>query len=50
MRALIAGKHIFDIIERVPEVRSPDEEKDVITKIEIGDGIKFENVSFRYPT
>ena len=38
------------VIERTPKIRSPEQEQDRVMKIDIGDGIRFENVEFRYPT
>ena len=48
-KALATGREVMDVIERVPEIRNSEAEK-LVTKIEINDGIKFNNVAFRYPT
>jgi ABC-type multidrug transport system fused ATPase/permease subunit len=50
IKALVVGKEVFDVIERVPLIRSPDISSEASKIISIEDGIKFENVSFRYPT
>ena len=47
MRARVIGKIVFDLIDRVPEIKSPD---DCVEDIRIGDGIHFDHVKFRYPT
>ena len=41
------GKTIFDVIDRVPEIR--DHEKCQNT-LEVKEAIRFEEVTFRYPT
>lgn len=50
IKALVVGKEVFDVIERVPLIRSPDVPSESSNKICIDEGIIFENVSFRYPT
>ena len=46
-QALVAGKEVINLIDRTPEITSkPDGESD----FKICDGIKFEDVHFRYPT
>lgn len=51
IKALVVGKEVFDVIERVPLIDSPNDCKDGLSqKISIQTGIKFEGVSFRYPT
>ena len=49
-RALIVGGIVFDLIEREPEIRTPNNPKEVCHQIDILDGIHFENIHFRYPT
>ena len=46
----ICGKEIFDVIDRDPSIGSKLEKEDTIKDIKIEDGIKFENIRFRYPT
>ena len=46
----VCGKEIFDVIDRDPSIGSKTEKEDTIKNIEIGKGIKFENIKFRYPT
>ena len=48
IRAQIAGKAVYDLIERKPEISNTDGKG--VEKIDIGDGIRFEHVQFRYPT
>jgi len=48
IKALVVGKEIFDVIERSPQISSP--EVGGKTEISLGEGIKFENIRFRYPT
>jgi len=56
LRALTVGKEVIGVIDRVPLIASPCDSKDAkrkstgVTNIEIEDGIKFEDVHFRYPT
>ena len=56
LRALVVGKEIIEVIDRVPKIESPCDPKDKnrkstgVTKIEIEDGIHFHDVNFRYPT
>ena len=50
IKALVVGKEVFDVIERVPLIRSPDVFSEASTIISIEDGIHFKNVTFRYPT
>ena len=47
MRARVLGKIVFDLIEREPEIKSPEE---AVKNISIGKGICFDHVKFRYPT
>lgn len=47
MKAKVVGHMIFDVIDRVPEIRDHEESGD---KFEVTEGINFENVAFRYPT
>jgi ATP-binding cassette subfamily B (MDR/TAP) protein 1 len=47
VKAKVVGHTIFDVIDRVPEIRDHDESSD---KFEVTDGIYFQNVAFRYPT
>ena len=46
----IAAKEIFAVIDRDPEIGGQEETNKTVQKIEIGDGIKFKAVKFRYPT
>lgn len=41
---------MFEVIERTPEIRSPDTPTSSSAEIEIESGIKFENIHFKYPT
>ena len=50
MRAQVSGKEIIDVIDRKPLIDSPENLEQSVTKIDIQDGIKFDNVRFRYPT
>lgn len=56
LRALVVGKDVIEVIDRVPKIKSPcdpndkDRKSTGVTKIEIEDGIKFDDVYFRYPT
>ena len=51
VKALISGKLVFDVIERKPLIHSPQSGKSALaSKVSLQDGIRFENVSFRYPT
>ncbi len=43
----MVGKTIFDVIDRVPEIIDHDQ---CISQFEVQDTIKFENVTFKYPT
>jgi len=49
-RALIVAAKIFELIDRIPEIRTPDDPKEICKEIDIKDGIHFENIKFRYPT
>ena len=51
VRSRVVGKAIFDVIDRVPEIR--DQDDGVMSKgssFDLKDGIRFEKVTFRYPT
>lgn len=51
IKSLIVGKKVLDVIDRVPEIRSPEAGSKVdSTKISIDSGIHFKDVHFRYPT
>ena len=41
------GKTIFDVIDRVPEIRDSPH---CISQFKLDDSIEFENVTFKYPT
>ncbi len=41
------GHMIFDVIDRVPEIRDHENSGE---KFEVSEGIYFQNVAFRYPT
>ena len=43
------GAHIFKVIERVPEIRNSENMRRGLG-IQLKDQIKFENVTFKYPT
>lgn len=47
-KALMSAQEVFDVIERVPAIRTPD--TGVVNVLSLKEGIKFENVRFRYPT
>ena len=50
-KALVVGKKIFDVIERVPEIGEKiEEQKDQDERIVLKQGIEFKGVHFRYPT
>ena len=49
-RALKIGYLVFELIDRKPEIRTPDDPKDINEKIDIQDGIHFKDIHFRYPT
>ena len=49
-RCRIVAKEIFDVIERDPWIGSHEETENAVEHIEIGKGIQFENVKFKYPT
>lgn len=49
IKALICGKHVYDVIDRDPLIKGPANSSSA-TDISISKGIKFENVKFRYPT
>lgn len=41
IKALIAGHEVFEVIERTPEIRSPDTPSEFSAKIDIASGIRF---------
>jgi ATP-binding cassette subfamily B (MDR/TAP) protein 1 len=47
MKAKTIGHVIFDVIDRVPEIR---DNENCVDKFEIQNGINFRGVTFRYPT
>jgi len=47
VQAKVAGKNIFDVIDRVPLIKDHD---DCISKFEIKKEITFDQVTFKYPT
>jgi ATP-binding cassette subfamily B (MDR/TAP) protein 1 len=47
VKAKVVGHMIFDVIDRVPEIRDHENSGE---KFEISEGIHFQNVAFRYPT
>ena len=50
-KALVVGKKIFDVIERVPEIgENQDVKVDNEERIALKEGIEFKGVHFRYPT
>ena len=50
LRALTVGQKVFDLIDRKPEIRTPDDPNDVCQNIDIKQGIEFKDIHFRYPT
>ena len=46
----ICSKEIFDVIDRDPEIGNKNEKSETVQNIEIGKGIRFEDIKFRYPT
>ena len=50
MRAQVSGKEIIDVIDRKPLIDSPENLDQSVKNIDVQDGIKFNNVRFRYPT
>ena len=50
-KALVVGKKIFDVVERVSEIgENSDEDKTENKMISLKQGIEFKGVYFRYPT
>ena len=49
-RALKVGYKIFELIDRIPEIRTPENPEEICEKIDIKDGINFKNIHFKYPT
>lgn len=50
-KALVVGKKIFDVVERVSEIgENSDEDKTENKMISLKQGIEFKGVHFRYPT
>jgi ATP-binding cassette subfamily B (MDR/TAP) protein 1 len=47
MKAKVVGKSVFDVIDRVPEIRDHPECKEDYT---LNESIKFKGVTFKYPT
>jgi len=47
--ALVSCQNLFDIIDRIPEIRKPDDGKECI-EMKISGTITFEHVSFTYPS
>lgn len=47
VKAKIAGKQIFDVIDRVPTIK---DNESCVSVFEVKEGIRFEKVSFKYPT
>lgn len=47
MKALVVGARVFEVIDRVPEIRDHDKCIDTLT---LKNAIKFKNIRFRYPT
>ena len=47
MKAKVIGHTIFDVIDRVPEIRDHDK---CIEKFEVRKSITFKDITFRYPT
>ena len=49
-KALQVGKEVITVIDRKPLISAPEDLNRSVVEIKIGDGIKFSNVCFRYPT
>jgi ATP-binding cassette subfamily B protein len=47
VKAKVAGKQIFDVIDRAPTIK---DHESCVSVFEVKEGIRFENVSFKYPT
>jgi len=47
IKAKVVGHTIFDVIDRVPEIKDHEQ---CLTNFDIQKGIKFENITFKYPT
>jgi ATP-binding cassette subfamily B (MDR/TAP) protein 1 len=47
IKAKVVGHTIFDVIDRVPEIK---DHQQCLTNFDIQKGIKFENITFKYPT
>ena len=47
VKAKVIGRMIFDVIDRVPEIR---DHGTCVANFEVNKAIKFQDVSFRYPT
>jgi len=47
VEARVAGKHLFDVIDRVPKIQLDDPEASEHT---VNGEIEFKNVDFYYPT
>ena len=50
VRASTVGAEVFHVIERTPEISSPADPSQKVSQIDIEDGIRFNDVHFRYPT
>jgi ABC-type multidrug transport system fused ATPase/permease subunit len=51
VKARVVGKMVFDVIDRVPEIRDKEENITINTgSFELETGIHFKKVAFRYPT
>jgi len=44
----MSAHEVFEVIERIPAIKNPD--SGVVNVLSLKEGIKFENVRFRYPT
>ena len=49
-RVGVVGKEVFDVIDRDPAIGSREETKQAVDSIQIGKGIKFQDIRFKYPT
>lgn len=47
IKALVCAKKVFDVIERVPEIR---DDQNAVNDVVLKEKISFNKVSFRYPT
>jgi len=46
-KAQVVGRKVFEVIERVPKIR---DKENALEQFTLNAAIKFENVTFKYPT